>query len=58
MQSKSNNIRIIFYYNDVNKFLDELFGSLFSGYYRNLETSIEVSKFIFDSLQLMYYKYK
>lgn len=58
MQSKSNNIRIIFYYNDANKFLDELFESLFSGYYRNLETSIEGSKFIFDSLQLMYYKYK
>ena len=36
--------------------VDELFESLCSRYQGNLETSIRRSGFIFDSVQLIYYK--
>ena len=56
MHSRSNNIKFISY-NDANEVVDELFESLCSRYQRNLETSMRGSDFIFDSVQLMYYKY-
>ena len=39
------------------KLLMNSFESLRSGYHRNLETPVRGSNFIFDSVQLMYYKY-
>ena len=55
MQSKSNNVKFTSY-NDANEAVDELFESLRSRYQGNLETSMEASEFIFDSVQLMYYR--
>ena len=43
-------------YSDANDFIDKLFKSLRSRYQENLETSMRGSDFIFDSVQLMYYK--
>ena len=43
-------------YNDANKVVDELFESLRSRYQDNLEISMRGSEFIFDSVQMMYYK--
>ena len=43
-------------YNDANEVVNELFESLRSKYWDNLETSMRESNFIFDSVQLMYYK--
>ena len=43
-------------YNDANEVFDELFESLHSRYQGNLETSMRAKDFIFDSVQLMYYK--
>ena len=42
--------------NNPNEIIDEVFESLLSLYQGNLETSMEGSDFIFDSVQLMYYK--
>ena len=56
MHSRSNNIKFT-PYSDVNEVIDELFESLCSKYQGNLETLINGSDFIFDSVQLMYYKY-
>ena len=55
MHSTSNNMKFTSY-NDANEVFDELFGSLHSRYQGNLETSVRGSDFIFDSVQLMYYK--
>ena len=55
MHSRSDNIKFKSY-NDANEVVDELFESLCSRYPGNLETSIRESDFIFDSVQLMYYK--
>ena len=55
MDSKSNNIKLTFY-NDANEVVDKLFDSVRSRYQDNLETSIRGSEFIFDSVQLIYYK--
>ena len=44
-----------FTYNDANKVVDELFESLHSRYQENLET-LSGSEFIFDSVQMIYYK--
>ena len=57
MDSKSNNIKLTFY-NDANEVVDKLFNSVRSRYQDNLETSIRGSEFIFDSVHLIYYKYK
>ena len=43
-------------YSNANEIVDELFKSLCSKYQVNLETSLNGSNFIFDSVQLMYYK--
>ena len=42
--------------NDANEIIDKLFKPLRSRYQGNLETSMKGSDFIFDSVQLMYYK--
>ena len=55
MHSKSNNIKFK-PYNYANEVANELFDSLLLRYQGNLETSIEGSEFIFDSVKLMYYK--
>ena len=56
MHSKSNNMKFTFY-NDANDVVDELVESLCSRYQDNLETSVRGNDFIFDSIQLIYYKY-
>ena len=56
MLKKSDNIKLTSY-NDANQVLDELFQSPRSRYQGNLETSMRGSDFIFDSVQLKYYKY-
>ena len=55
MYSTIDNIKITTY-NDVNGNVNELFEALLSRYQDNLETSMKGSDFIFDSVQLMYYK--
>ena len=55
MHSKSDNIKFTFY-NDADEVVDELFESLRSRYQGNLEISMRESDFIFDSVQLIYYK--
>ena len=55
MHSSSGNIKFT-PYNDANEVADELFKSLCARYQENLETSMRGSDFIFDSVQLMYYK--
>ena len=55
MHSKSGHIKFL-PYNNVIEVLDKLFKSLFSRYQGNLETSMRGSDFIFDSVQLLYYK--
>ena len=55
MHSKSNNIKFTSY-NHANEVVDELFESLFSRCHGNLETSMRISDFIFDSVQMVYYK--
>ena len=55
MHTRSDNIKFASY-NDANEVADELFESLCSRYQGNLETSMRGSDFIFDSVQLMYYK--
>ena len=55
MLSRSDNIKFTSY-NDANEVIGELFESLRSTYEGNLEKSMRRSDFIFDSVQLMYYK--
>ena len=55
MHSKSNNVKFMSC-NNPNEIIDEVFESLLSLYQGNLETSMEGSDFIFDLVQLMYYK--
>ena len=43
--------------NDANEVVDDLFESLCSKYEDNLDTPIRGNDFIFDSVQLMYYKF-
>ena len=55
MHSKSDNMKFT-PYNDANEVIDKLFKSLRSRYQGNLETSIRGSDFIFNLVQMMYYK--
>ena len=55
MDSKSGNIKFT-PYSDANDVIEKLFTSLRSKYQDNLETSMKGSDFIFDSVQLKYYK--
>ena len=57
MHSNSGNIKLTSD-NDANDVIDKLFKSLRSIYQENLETSMKESDFIFDSVQLLYYKYQ
>ena len=51
----SNSIKLTSY-NDENELVNELFESLLSRYQNNLEASMRGSDFVFDSVQLMYFK--
>ena len=55
MHLNSDNIKFISY-SEVNEVVNKLFKSLRSKFQENLETSMKGSDFIFDSVQLMYYK--
>ena len=55
MYSTSDNMKFTTY-KDVNKVVNDIFESLCSKYQNNLETSMRGSNFIFDSVQLTYYK--
>ena len=55
MHSNSGNIKST-PYSDKNDVIEKLFKSLRSRYQENLETSMKESDFIFDSVQLTYYK--
>ena len=55
MHSKSDNIKST-PYNNSNEVVDELFESLLLRFQGNLETSIELNEFNFDSVQLRYHK--
>ena len=56
MHSRSDNIKFTSH-NDANEVVDELFESLCSRHQGNLETVMRGTSFIFDSVQLMYYKF-
>ena len=56
VHSKSNNIEFMSYDEVVNEVVNELFESLLLRYQIGLETSMRGSDFIFDSVQLLYYK--
>ena len=43
-------------YDNANDIVDELFKILLSRYQDNLETSMKESNFVFDPVQLLYYK--
>ena len=55
MYWKSDNIEAMTYYN-ANEVIEEIFKSLLSRYQIGLETSLKGSHFVFDSVQLLYYK--
>ena len=55
MNSKSNNIEIMTYDN-INEVVKEIFEWFFSRYQIGLETSMGGSDFIFDGVNLLYYK--
>ena len=55
IQAKCHNIKFMSY-NNSNKVVDELFDSRISWYRGTSETLMEGSQFVFDSVQLMYYK--
>ena len=55
MLSRSDNMKLASY-NDANEVIGELFESLRSTQEGNLERSMRRSDFIFNSVQLMYYK--
>ena len=55
MHLKSDNVEFMLYGN-ANEVVNELFESLLSRYQIGLETSMRVSDFIFNSVQLLYYK--
>ena len=55
MRTSSGNIKLTSY-NAANEVIDELFESLCLRCQGNLETSMREINFIFDSVQLMYYK--
>ena len=55
MHTRSSNIKVKLF-SEANDLIDKLFESLRSRYQETLETSMKGSDFIFDSVQLMYYK--
>ena len=57
MLSKRNNIKFSLY-NNGNEIVDDFFESLLLRYQGSLETSMKETVFIFDSVQLMCYKFR
>ena len=55
MHLNSDNVKFMSY-SEVNEVVNKIFKSLRSEFQENLETSIKGRDFIFDSVQLMYYK--
>ena len=55
MHAKSDNIEVMIY-NDANEVTEQLFESLLSRYQIGLETTMRGSEFIFDYVNLIYYK--
>ena len=55
MHLKSDNIKVMTYDN-ANEVIKEIFQSLLSSYQIGLETSMRGSDFIFDCVNLLYYK--
>ena len=55
MHSKSNNVEFM-PYDNWNEIVNELFESLLSRYQIGLETSMRESDFLFNSVQVLYYK--
>ena len=55
MHSKSDNIEVMTYDN-INESIKEIFESLLSRYQIGLETLMRGSDFIFDGVNLLYYK--
>ena len=55
MHSKSDNVEIMIG-NETNEIIEKLFDSLLQNYQKGLEESEEGSKFVFDSVNLLYYK--
>ena len=56
VHSKSDNIEVMAF-DDENKIIEELFDSLLSRYQIGLETQMRGSDFIFNCVNLFYYKY-
>ena len=56
MHARSDNIKFTSH-KDANEVVDKLFESLCSRHQGNLETLMRGTSFIFDSVQLMYYKF-
>ena len=56
MHTKSNNIENMIG-NETNEFIKTLFESLLQRHYQELEKSTKGSESIFDSLDLLYYKF-
>ena len=55
MHSKSDNIEVVIYDN-ANEVIEKIFESLLSRYQIVIETSKKRSDFIFDGVNLLYYK--
>ena len=55
MQSKSGSIEFISY-NDTHEFVDEILKTIPSRYQENLKMKTGRSEYVFDSIQLLYYK--
>ena len=55
MHSSSGNIKFT-PYSDANDVINKLYKSVLLRYQENLNTSMKESDFIFDSVELMYYK--
>ena len=55
MHTKSNNIKITMG-NEIDEIIEELFESLLQKYQERLEESMKGSEFVFDSVDLLYYK--
>ena len=55
MHTKSDNKKFMTYDN-VDDIVEELFETFLSRYQDNLERGIEDNEFVFDSVQLLYYK--
>ena len=55
MNYKSNNIEILIG-NETDAIIEELFDSFLQKYQKRLKESVKGSKFVFDSIDLLYYK--